>query len=498
MNSILSQHQQKKDLIEYELLYREAARNNYLDFVTYTMPAYNTTRMHIEYANILNLFAQGKIKKLIITMPPQHGKSELSTRKLPAFMFGKNPNLNIGIASYNQTFARKFSVQIQRNINNQLYHNLFPDTTLARTKFTPDTDNVYSKTKDEFEIVNHLGLLKAVGRGGTLTGNLIDLMLMDDIYKDYAEGSSPIIRENSIDWYTSVVRTRLHNDSQQLIVFTRWDEEDLIGFIESKETVILLTKRSQLENINPDHWYKINFAALSTPESVLNEFDFRKREERPLWHGRHSKKKLVEDRQLDENKFESLHQGDPKPKKGLLYSNGFNMYTNIPNVKGRFNYTDVADKGTDYLCSICYLLGVDDYRYVIDIIYTQDGQTITEPLVADMLVRNNIKECWMESNNGGGAFARNVDRLSNYKLLINTFHQSKNKESRINTESSTVERKILMPPNWTTKWPRFAKDVKRFKKNFKTNAHDDAADTLTGCIEYPDGAGDVNDALYRS
>lgn len=482
--------------IELELVLREMARRNYLDFVKYTMPSYQATKVHTEYANILNLFAQAIIKKLIITMPPQHGKTELSTRKLPPFMFGKNPDLNIGVASYNQTFARKFSIQIQRNINHLSYHNLFPNTTISKSKFSLESENKYIRTQDEFEIINYKGLLKAVGRGGSLTGNLIDIMIMDDLYKDYAEGSSPIIRENSIDWYTSVVRTRLHNNSQELIVFTRWDEEDLIGFIESREKVILLTERKQLKNINPKYWYKINFPALSTRESIKNGFDFRKKEERPFWFKRHSKNKLIEDRKLDETKFESLYQGDPKPKKGLLYS-GFNIYKNIPNTKGRYNYTDVADTGTDYLCSICYLLGVDDYLYVIDLIYTQDPQEITEPAVAEMLLRNNIKVAYFESNNGGRGFARSVDRISKYALTLNTFYQSGNKESRILTDATEVQRKILMPPNWTTKWPVFARDVLKFKKNFKTNIHDDAPDALTGCLEYSGVSDDLSNALYR-
>lgn len=96
------------------------------------------------------------------------------------------------------------------------------------------SDN-YLRNSEEFEIVNKKGGLKAVGRGGALTGNAVDVMIMDDIYKDYAESNSPIIREAAWDWYTTVVKTRLHNDSQELIVFTRWHEDDLIGRLEKKK-----------------------------------------------------------------------------------------------------------------------------------------------------------------------------------------------------------------------------------------------------------------------
>jgi hypothetical protein len=194
---------------------------------------------------------------------------------------------------------------------------------------------------EECEIVNHNGVLRAVGRGGALTGHPVDIMLMDDLYKDYAEGNSPGRRESVIDWYTSVVRSRLHNDSQELIVFTRWHEEDLIGWLEKREEVILLTKKEQLLNCNPEAWYKINFPALATEASLQNEFDRRREVGQALWRDRHARRKLEIDRDLDSEKFESLYQGDPMPRVGLLYQ-GFNTYIKRPDFRIVKNYTDSA------------------------------------------------------------------------------------------------------------------------------------------------------------
>ncbi len=468
--------------IELELVRRQLAKRLFPHFVTYTFPAYKMTPLHETYAKILDLFAKRIIRKLIISMPPQHGKSELSTRRLPAYMLGHDPDLNIAIASYGSTFVRKFSVDIQRIIASQEYNNIFPDTTIMRNKWSQETEIDYLKTKDEFQIINSTGSVMAVGRGGALTGNPVDRMIMDDLYKDYAEGNSPIIRESVIDWYKSVVRSRLHNDSQELIVFTRWNEDDLIGWLEKMEQIILITHWNQLKrrNIVKSAWYKINIPALMIGEPT--EIDTREEGE-PFWPARHSATRLIESRNLDEEKFESLYQGDPRPRAGLLYS-GFNVWKQYPEFRYIRNYTDTADKGDNFLCSICYGVGTDDMIYILDVYYTNEPHETTEPETADLLIRNRIKEAIIESNNGGRGFARNVDRLAKYKILIKWFHQSANKESRIVSNSAEVQRRILFPVNWTTRWPLFAKHLLGFKKKFKGNRFDDAPDTLTGVLEH--------------
>ena len=205
------------------------SRKHLLNFTKTTFPIFDAQLFHKKYYTLLDEFAKGRIKNLIITMPPQHGKSEGSTRRLPSYMLGLNPNLKIAVASYNTTFASKFNRDIQRIIDTPLYHKIFPKTTLNSSNVVTVSSN-YLRNSLEFEIVNEVGGLKSVGRGGALTGSKVDVMIMDDLYKDYMEGNSPIIRDSVWDWYTSVVTTRLHNDSQQLIVFTRWHEDDYRPF----------------------------------------------------------------------------------------------------------------------------------------------------------------------------------------------------------------------------------------------------------------------------
>jgi predicted phage terminase large subunit-like protein len=461
----------------------ENARKNLLDFTVFTFPKFQKTPFHQTYYRILDLFAKDKIKRLIVTVPPQHGKSQGSTRHLPAFIFGINPDSKIAIASYNTTFARKFNRDIQRIIDEENYRAVFPKTELNQSNVVTVT-NSYLRNADEFEIVGKEGSLKAVGRGGPLTGNPVDVIIMDDLYKDYAEGNSPIVRESGWDWYTSVVKTRLHNDSKELIVFTRWHENDLIGRLEKHENVITVKTWDEIKNASEKDWIKINFEAIKTGDPT--ELDPRQKGE-PLFPFRHSIEKLYADRATDPVKFDALYQGDPISKQGLLYGNNFKVYTTPPDVViVRKNYTDSADMGNDYLCSIDYDITPNGLIYIHDVIYTQEPMEITEPLLSNNLIKNNVRYCDMESNNGGRGFARKIEELTKGKVKINWFHQAGNKESRIITNAATVMQKIVMPSDWHIRWPEFYDHVTRFKRNFRANRHDDAPDVLTGIIETSD------------
>ena len=181
-------------------------------------------------------------------------------------MLGLNPDLKICIGSYAATIARDFNRDNQRIIDNPSYRQLFPETYLNGSNVVTMA-NTYLRNSDVIEIVGHKGSLRVVGRGGSLTSKTVDVSILDDVYKDYSEGNSPIVREAAWKWYTTVVRTRLHNDSQELIVFTRWNDDDLIGRLEkSGEQIIDIKNWDDLNNIPRGAWLRINFEALKTGE----------------------------------------------------------------------------------------------------------------------------------------------------------------------------------------------------------------------------------------
>ncbi len=454
----------------------EKGRNSLLTFTKATMPTFSPAPFHKRYYAILNDFAEGKIKKLMVFMPPQHGKTEGSTRRLPSYVLGRKPDTKIAVVSYNAPKARKFNREIQRVIDTPEYHEIFPDTCLNASNVTTVAGS-WLRNADECEIVGHRGGFKTVGVGGPLTGDPVDMLIMDDIYKDAKSAWSPTVRESIEDWYDTVAETRLHNDSQQLIVFTRWHEKDLAGH--------LLEQQGIYDPVtNPDGWVVVIYQAIKM--GAPTEYDPRE-EGQPLWPERHNLEKLLLTKKRNPHVFESLYQQDPKPLQGLMYENSFKEYDVIPYSKKMVKkaYIDTADEGKDYLCGITYV-ETETANYILDIIYTQKPMEYTEPKTAELLSKHGIIEAVIESNNGGRGFARAVEKqcrvMGNNLTKIKWFHQSENKNVRIFSNSAAVMNLTYFPKGWEHLFPEFYKAITSYMKVGK-NDHDDAPDALTGTVE---------------
>lgn len=133
---------------------------------------------HRAYYRVLEAFAAGRIRRLIVTMPPQHGKSVGATTLLPAYVLGLDPDLRVAIASYSGALASKFNRRVQRIIESREYAALFPATTIKQGAKPPG----YIRTADEVEVIGRRGGLLSVGREGALTGNRVDCFILDDLY----------------------------------------------------------------------------------------------------------------------------------------------------------------------------------------------------------------------------------------------------------------------------------------------------------------------------
>ncbi len=446
------------------------------EFATTVYPFLELQQFHRSYYRLLEAFAEGRVKKLIITMPPQHGKSVGASTLLPAYMLGLNPDLRIAIASYSASLASKFNRRVQRILESDEYGEIFHETTIKRGNKSCS----YIRTADEVEIIGHHGSLISVGREGSLTGNRVDCFILDDLYKDAMEANSPIIRENCREWYTSVVRTRMHNASQEIMVFTRWHEHDLIGTIRECERVIDLEQWSELDAVDNDTWVALNFEALKVGPAT--EIDPRQMGT-ALWEEQHSAALLASKRRLDPQKFECLYQGNPSTPEGLLYGNNFSTYNVLPREIVRYgNYTDTADMGDDYLCSICYAVDSDGVIYITDCIYSREPMEVTEQLVSQMINNSATRFATIESNNGGRGFARVVQRLCP-RVKVEWFHQSNNKEARILSNSATVIHSLRMPHDWHLRWPELYTHLTTYRRLYSANRWHDAADVLTGIIE---------------
>lgn len=275
------------------------APTSFSRFLGYSNPKYELEWFHKEIADHCQMLLEGKIKNLMVFMPPQHGKSEIISRNFPAFAFGQNPDLKIVGSSYSADLAEQFSRAIQRTIDSREYHEIFPDTYLN------GSDERYVKNcirnVDFFELVGHRGFYKAVGVGGALTGTPVDIAIIDDPVKDANEANSVTYRQRVWDWYNTVLTTRLHNHSRQLFIMTRWHEDDLAGRILKAE---------------PNEW-----VVLSIPAICEQEHDGGKSERHigdALWPSHHSIEKLLKQKARAPREFSALYQQHPTIEGGNI------------------------------------------------------------------------------------------------------------------------------------------------------------------------------------
>jgi predicted phage terminase large subunit-like protein len=188
----------------------------------------------------------------------------------------------------------------------------------------------------------------------------------------------------------------------------------------------------------------------------------------------------------DPSVFDGNYDQDPTDQLDSLYGN-FKTYdpSAMPVFEKIESYSDTADEGSDYLCTIIYAV-YGGNAYVKDVIFTQDPMEVTEPLVAQKLSTHKTELAYIESNNGGRGFARAVERImremGNQTTRVEWFHQGENKNARILSNATSVTNCVLFPIGWKHLWPAFAHEITRLSRTGKW-IHDDAPDALTGVVE---------------
>jgi predicted phage terminase large subunit-like protein len=189
------------------LLRRRRARRSLIEFTTFTLPKYQPAAHHVLIAEKLEAAARGEIDRLMVNMPPRHGKSELASRRFPAFLLGTNPQIEIVVASYNADKAREFGYEVRDIVRSDEYRALFPGVQLKEDSRAADRWNTDAG-----------GSFRAVGIGTALTGRGADVLLIDDPIKDDEEADSELRRERIWAWYSSVAYTRLSPGGRIVVI----------------------------------------------------------------------------------------------------------------------------------------------------------------------------------------------------------------------------------------------------------------------------------------
>lgn len=286
------------------------ARDDFMTFVKFTSPdpedpndidrsRYKDAKHHCAIAKVIEEVERGEIQFLILTMPPRHGKSELVSRRLPAWYLGRHPQENVVVATYNDDFAKDFGADVRGIIQSHTYKQVFPEMKLQRG----------GTAKDRLQTTKG-GMSTFVGLGGSLTGRGAHCLIIDDVIKSNEEARSKSYRDRAWDWFTKVALTRRMGRKLVIITFTRWHEDDIIGRLTDSSNEHYSHQLAKKIKI-------IDLPAIAGPDDPLE-----RAEGEALWPDGPDKFDLdfLSDLQsVDPLGFEALYQQRPSVADGVLF-----------------------------------------------------------------------------------------------------------------------------------------------------------------------------------
>lgn len=287
----------------------ERARKDLLAFTLFTKPEYRINWHHRKLSAELNAFARGETRFLMVFMPPRHGKSELVSRRLPAYLHGLHPNAEIFAVSYLDSLASDMTKDVQKVIDSPEYKLLFPRTSIPRERISY-VQGVRNLT--EHTIVGQpKGKYRGQGVGGSFTGKGADYIIIDDPIKGREAADSDAFRERLWNFWRNDLVSRLETNletghlGQVLITQTRWHEDDLSGR--------LIEESKKLDDAI--QWKIISYPAIREDQDDVSD---PRAVGEALWPEKYSVAELAKFK-TDERAWTSLYQQSPHPPGGALF-----------------------------------------------------------------------------------------------------------------------------------------------------------------------------------
>ena len=317
------------------LLARELSQEGLIDFARYTLPGYEAAGHHRLISEKLEAVERGDIKRLMIFMPPRHGKSELASKRFPAWYLGRNPRNQIIAASYSTSLAEDFGREVRNIVGSAEYANVFGDVSLRED----------SKSAGRWN-TDKGGSYIAAGVGKGITGRGANVLLIDDPVKDREEADSEVIRNKVWNWYTSTAYTRLMPGGAVVLIQTRWHEDDLAG------------RLLDCQKNGGDKWEVLSLKAIDDDNKAL-------------WPEWYSVAELERIRSvIGPRDWSALYQQEPMPDTGDFFRREwFQFYKELPK-DVRFyitcDYAVTADAG-DYTVHLVWAADKEENIYIVDI-----------------------------------------------------------------------------------------------------------------------------------
>ncbi len=364
------------------------SRDEFLKFVKFTMPdpddpddversMFKDAKHHRALAQVLEEVEKGHIPRLIVTLPPRHGKSELISRRFIAWLLGKDGYRNVIFATYNEDFAADFGADVRSIQSSPAYKQVFPGFGFRK--------GGASKSRIQTE---KGGMAVFVGRGGSITGRGADFLIIDDPIKDAEEAGSPTIRQKLYDWFTQVAMTRLMTASASvIIVHTRWHEDDLIGRLTDP-------MNPQYNEEEASKWKIINLPAIAGDNDTLG-----REKGEVLWPERFDEGFLSAQKRLDPRGFSALYQQQPSPEDGDFFRREYMK-----------SYVRAArPKNLRIYAASDHAVGVDK---------TRNDYTVLLVVGVDENQDTYLLDCWWEMQPTDRVVTAMLDLMRRWKPLI--------------------------------------------------------------------------------
>lgn len=325
-----------------------------LAYTAYQWPGYEDAEHHRLICRKLEAVERGEIKRLMISVPPRHGKSLLASTYFPAWYLGRNPSNYVVTATYGQELADDFGRQVKNQLSDPGFQAIFPGVGLAGDSRASRRFAVEGKAGGFEQETNRQGAYYAVGVGGPLTGRGAHVLLIDDPVKDRKDAESEVVRKGVKDWYTSTAYTRLMPGGAVIVIMTRWHMSDLAGWL--------------LEEHAHEGWEVINLPALAEANDPLGRAPGE-----ALWPAKYPLPDLERIRRaLPPRDWSSLFQQRPSPETGDYFKREWVIpVAHIPPrsemaIYGGSDYAVTADGG-DYTVHAVIGVAHDGRMFLLDL-----------------------------------------------------------------------------------------------------------------------------------
>ena len=252
------------------LFLQKAAQNKLISFCELINPKWETVWFHNLIAQKLNGVIE-KVKnkekvRIILTLPPRHGKSQLSSIYFPAWALGKFPDLKFILSTYGAELSEKMGLQTRDVISSEAYQFIFPGVELR-----PD-----QKAKAKW-MTSKGGSYTAVGAGGAITGQGGDVLIIDDLTKSREEAESETVQQFSWDYYRSTLYSRLEGYGAIIVIMQRWNQKDLVSRLLEEDA------KTKEEGKEGESWEVINFPAIAEEDEFDDQGQILRTQGCPLW-----------------------------------------------------------------------------------------------------------------------------------------------------------------------------------------------------------------------